>query len=91
MSKDLTVRPIFIDTEGATSAITTPILIYSIVVYPMAANWNVVINESSAAAKIIFKAFGTAYETFQFLGSPNLITTLYVTTLTNCELLIFPQ
>ena len=90
MANDITTgNPLFFDTAGASSAVTDPMRLHAIVINPTAVSWAITVHNDSAGTKVIFKTSSAANEPLVHLFPPELTTALYVTTLTNCEALVY--
>lgn len=85
----LTSSPIYLDTTGVTSAIADKIRMHSILVVPTATAWEFVLHDTSAAGKVVARALCDTKRSIDIPMPENLSTTLYLTTLTNCVLLIY--
>ena len=90
MANDITTgNPFFFDTAGATSEVTDPKRLHSIVINPTAVSWAITIHNDSAGTKVVFKTSSAANEPLVHVFPSELATSLYVTTLTNCEAVVY--
>lgn len=84
-------NPIFYDTAGATSAITSQTAIIGIIVNPTAAAWAVVIHDA-ASGDVVFKTQDNLQAPVSISFPGGLIQSgLYATTLTNAEVLVYTE
>ena len=91
MANALDKNPLYLDTAGATSAITNPLVIQGILVTPTAATWVALLHDADGG-DVIFDGQGSAadpiYIPFTALAKFR-VSGLYFTTRTNCRVSVY--